>query len=150
MSWASKWALACLGAVALSACAPVAAGAAFRAGDLTISDVWARPTAGASDITAVYLTVANSGREPDSLVNVSAPAAAAAELHTMDMSGGMMHMRKTDTIAIPAGGSIALSPGGNHIMVIGLTAPLKAGDTLKLTLGFERAGNVDVEARVHN
>jgi hypothetical protein len=150
MSSAPSWALAflCVLWVGLSGCSQPAPGISAR--DLEVTQAFARASVGASDTTAAYLTITNRGRTDDRLTGARCAAAAAVELHTMKMSGGMMHMRAAETAAVPAGGSVAFAPGGDHLMLIGLKTSLKAGDKLTLTLIFERAGEVTVEAEVRS
>jgi copper(I)-binding protein len=66
----------------------------------------------------------------------------------MAMEGNVMKMRQIDRLALPAGKTVQLSPGGYHLMLLGLKAPLKAGDSFPLTLKFEKAGEVTVKVRV--
>ena len=66
----------------------------------------------------------------------------------MKVVDGVMQMREIPGgLAIPADGSVSLKPGGYHVMLIDLKKPLKAGETVQLTLNFEKAGKVDVSAR---
>jgi copper(I)-binding protein len=67
---------------------------------------------------------------------------------TMAMGDGEMGMRPVDAIALPAGTAVALEPGGYHIMLIGLVAPLEAGTTIKVTLTFEQAGDITIDVPV--
>src|SRR5262249_27128385 len=99
------------------------------------------------DTTAAYLSIANDGRQDDRLLKVATPLAT-AELHSMTNVNGMMQMREMDALDVPAGKTVKFAPGGNHVMIMGLKSPLKDGDTLPLTLTFEHAGDVAVEARV--
>ncbi|MHA1568224.1 MAG: copper chaperone PCu(A)C, partial [Alphaproteobacteria bacterium] len=69
-------------------------------------------------------------------------------LHTQIMSGDVMKMRKVESIAVPPGKSVVLAPGGLHIMLTGLTRPLKAGERFPLSLTFEAAGRIAVEVVV--
>ena len=118
------------------------------AADVTVSDVWARASAGgAGGAGAVFLTI-NNGGAADRLVAASTPVAAMAELHTHMEMNGVMTMRKIDEIIVPAGQSIVLQPGGLHIMLMNMTAALKEGDTFPLTLTFDKAGTVNVTAKV--
>lgn len=93
---------------------------------------------------AGYLVVRNQSDRPDRLVGVSSPRGA-AELHDMVMDGGMMSMRRAEAFDIPAGGALALERGGKHIMLIGLTGGLAAGEVVPVTLTFENAGEVTVD-----
>ena len=99
--------------------------------------------------SAAYLTIENSGSEPDRLVGASSPAAKTVEIHEMVDDGGTMRMRPlADGLAIPANATTTLEPGGYHIMLIDLKAPLKAGDRFPLDLTFEKAGRRQVEVVV--
>ena len=71
-----------------------------------------------------------------------------AEMHEMAMDGSVMRMRQVDAIDLPAGQAVELKPGGLHIMLMDLKAPLKAGDTVPLTLRFEKAGEHTVQVPV--
>lgn len=97
---------------------------------------------------AVYVTLSNTGAQPDSLVSASSDAAQTVELHEVKNEGGVMKMRPVSTIPIPANGKTELKPGGYHIMLLGLTHDLKAGDRIPVTLKFERGGELRVEASV--
>lgn len=132
--------------MAVSLC--LLAGASPRYGDLEIAHAWARPTVPSASEGVVYLTIVNHGKTADALTGASTSAAKSAELHTNDMMGGMMQMRAAGSLPIPASGSLALEPGGNHIMLMGLKAPLKRGDTIDMTLIFEHQGKVDITVPV--
>lgn len=109
--------------------------------DIQISEPWARETVTGQTATAAYMTIANDGSGGDRLVSVKADAPAMAMLHSSESSGGVARMRSMDAgVAIPAGGKIEFRPGGSHVMISGLPAPLRSGQTLKLTLQFEKAG----------
>jgi copper(I)-binding protein len=83
------------------------------------------------------------------LVSASSPAVDKVEIHTMTMDGGVMKMRPLpDGIAIPAGGTAKLAPGGYHMMLLGLKAPLVEGKLVPLTLNFAKAGPVKVQLKV--
>ncbi len=112
-----------------------------RAGDpdIQIADAWARETVSAE--TAAYMTIRNAGAGDDRLVGVTAPAPAKAMLHTSESSGGISRMREMGSgLAIPAGASVELKPGGSHVMITGLAAPLPEGAQLDLRLKFEKSG----------
>lgn len=120
----------------------------FKIGDIEIIHPVARPTMGAALNSAVYLTIRNDG-EADTLVEIYGPDADKVELHESVMDGDVMTMQHLeDGIEIPANGEIHLSPGGNHIMLMGLAEPLNVYDTFNLTLVFEKAGSVEVEVYV--
>ena len=87
----------------------------------------------------------------DRLISVSTPAAATSEIHEMSTAGGVMTMAEmADGLPLPAGQATALQPGGNHIMLMQVTAPLAEGDTVELALTFEDAAPITVSARVGN
>jgi hypothetical protein len=120
--------------------------AAAQSGDVEIKSAWARATPGGAQTAAVYATVVSPAG--DKLTAVSTPAAQKAELHTMTMDNGVMKMRQVDGIDLPAGKPVSLKPGGYHIMLMGLTQPLKEGQTIPLTLTFQKAGARQVTATV--
>jgi copper(I)-binding protein len=97
---------------------------------------------------AVYATLANAGVQADSLVSASTDVAQTVELHEVKHEGGVMKMRPVQAIPVPAKGKTELKPGGYHIMLMGLKHDLKPGDTIPVTLKFERGGEVRVEAAV--
>lgn len=114
-----------------------------KAGDLAISGAYARATIGRAPNSAAYLEIASSGGA-DRLLSAESPAAKAVELHTTIKNGDIMQMTPIDALDVPAGGTAALAPGGAHVMLIGLTEPLKEGAMISLTLTFETAGKVDL------
>jgi copper(I)-binding protein len=120
-----------------------------KLGDLTISGMWSRATPPKAPSAGGYLTIANAGKEPDRLIDVSSPIAGKAELHQMAMKNGVMTMRPVEGgIPIPPGGKIDLNPSGFHIMFTELKRGLKTGDKVPVTLTFEKAGKTDVELTV--
>lgn len=126
----------------------IAAAHEVNAGPLTIQHPWARATAGAAKVGALYLTVRNDGAEADRLLGVATEAAEKCELHLSSTDNGMMTMRMVEQVEIPAGGAATFAPQGAHIMLIGLKQPLKKGDRFPATLRFEKAGEVAVEVAV--
>lgn len=132
----------------------VAAGAASAAcegvtvGDLTVSAAWSRATVGADRPGVLYATIRNDGAEDDALVGIATPAASSPMLHETVVADGVATMPHAMAVPVPAGATAALAPGGFHAMLMGLAAPLEAGATVPVTLTFERAGEVTVEAEV--
>jgi periplasmic copper chaperone A len=119
------------------------------ASDVMVMGAFARASAVSTATSGVvYMTLMNHGAVPDKLVSVTTPAAGMAMLHESKDDAGVSTMMDMSGLDIPAGGSIEMKPGGIHIMLMGLTAPLKKGDTLKLTLSFEHAGKIDVDAKI--
>ncbi len=119
-------------------------------GSLTIVDPWARASAGRAKSGAVYMTIHNNGSVADRLVGVETAIARMASIHTMRMEQGVMKMRPLKTLDIPPGASVQLRPGGIHVMLMGLHAPLTQGQTIPVTLRFERAGKIPIEATVES
>jgi len=124
------------------------AGEVATLGDLAIVSPWARASIGTSRPAAAYLSVTNRGAESDTLVAVESPVAARAMAHRTTMDNGVMKMEPAGTVEIPPGETVTFKPGGLHIMLMKLRQPLKKGGTLTLTLRFERAGAVTIEAPI--
>jgi hypothetical protein len=135
--------------VTLAGPAQNATAAEFKAHDITIEAPWSRATPGGAKVGAGYLTVRNAGVTPDWLVAVTSSIAERVEIHQMSMTDGMMKMRQaTGGVEVPAGGAVALAPGGYHLMLVGLKQPLKEGETFPATLIFKEAGEVAVTFEV--
>jgi len=126
------------------------AGAAWaqKIDNLEIDAPWARATPPGASVAGGYASIRNQGSAPDKLVAASSPAADHVELHIMSMDGGVMRMQQVKSFDVPAHGELALKPGGNHLMFIGVKAPFKAGDKVPVTLRFEKAGEVEVQLSV--
>ena len=122
----------------------------FQLGSLKIGHPWARPTLPGQSAGGAYLSVTNNGGAPDRLLGGSSPAAAGVEVHEMRMEGDVMRMREMQGLELPAGKTVTLAPGGLHLMLTGLKAPLKLGDKLALKLRFEKAGEVEVTVNVED
>ena len=108
------------------------------AGDIQIENAWARATAPGQDSAMVDLTI--TSKRAATLVSISSTASKTVELHSMTHENGMMKMREVKTMALPAGKPINLGERGYHLMLIGLNAPLKAGENVLLTLGIQVDG----------
>ena len=116
-----------------------------KAGDLVISEPWARATPGGAKTGGGYLTIENKGNAADKLVSATADVAGKVEVHEMAMNNGVMTMRPLENgLAIDAGQTVKLAPGGYHLMMMDLKNPLKRGDKVPVTLQFEKAGKVAV------
>lgn len=103
---------------------------------IVVSDAVAGAS-GAND-AAAYLVLRNTGPQ-DALVGVDVDGGASATVHRTTTSDGRAQMRHVESMEVPADGELRLDPGGSHIMIEGLEAPLDVGDRLRLTLHFERA-----------
>ncbi|HTA99998.1 MAG TPA: copper chaperone PCu(A)C [Bradyrhizobium sp.] len=120
-----------------------------KAGDIVITQAWARATPGGAKIGGGYLTIENKGSAPDRLIGGSAEIAGKVEVHEMAMKNGVMTMRPLDNgLTIEPGKTVKLAPGGYHLMMFDLKGPLKQGDKLPLTLDFEKAGKVKLSLDV--
>ena len=120
----------------------------YKIKSLVIEHPFARATPPAAVVAGAYLKVKNNGKESDRLVGASSPVAKETEVHEMHLEGGVMRMRAVSGIDIKPGATIALQPGGYHVMLKGLTRPLVEGDKFPLTLSFEKAGPVEVVVKV--
>ena len=99
------------------------------------------------DAGAVYLTVVNPGPREDRLLRVETAAARGAQIHeTIEDNGVMRMVAHPEGLAVPAAGRLELQPGGKHIMLIGPHVPAGLGGTMGLTLHFEHAGAIEVQA----
>jgi len=127
--------------VAISmACPPI------TTGNITIvGHRWVRPSSGPN--TAAYLTITNTGDQPDKLVNVMSEHANTVELHTNIEEDGVMKMRPVAAIEIGKD-PVELKPGGLHIMLMGLKSSFQGKDSIPLTLVFEKAGPVTLDFSV--
>jgi periplasmic copper chaperone A len=130
--------------LALAACA----GSGGTTGGITVSDAWARTSPMMERAGAAYMVLQNSGAAEDKLLSVESDVAKTIELHETKEMNGMMAMSPVPNIPVAAGGKTELKPGGLHVMLIGLTRELKAGDKVQLTLNFEKAGKVPVTMEV--
>jgi len=128
---------------ALALCAVVSAQAQVR-----VDDPWVRTTVPEQKSTGAFMAI--TALKGGKLVAASSPVATSVEVHEMKMEGDVMRMRAVESIALPAGKRVELKSGGYHMMLLGLKQPVKAGDTVPITLVVENeAGkreNVDVRA----
>lgn len=103
--------------------------------DVVISEAWVRATAPGQKVGAAYMTLQSA--QPAKLVYVESGSADEVEIHSMTMNNGVMKMRKLDVLALQPNKPEKLAPGGFHLMLFGLQKPLKAGETVTLTLCFK-------------
>lgn len=126
--------------------------AAAQASRIRLESPWARraPVGGGHGHAngAVYVTIKNEGPEGDALISATSDVANAVELHETVREGDVMKMRPLPRLDVPAAGAVEMKPGGHHIMLLGLKRDLKPGDRVTLTLSFEKAGSMRVEAPV--
>ena len=113
---------------------------------ITADQPWARATPPGAKTGAIYLTLRNNGNETDRLIGVEGDLGDHLAVHSHVMADGMAQMRPVDGVDIPAHGQVDFKPGGYHIMVMGLHAPLIAGQQAKVTLILQKAGRVPLNA----
>lgn len=132
--------------LALSLLAQPAAAHEFTLGALTIGHPYAAETPPGAMTGAGYLTIANAGPEADRLIAVRADFPNVSLHRTEAGADGVVRMRETEGVAVPAGGEVALAPGGDHVMFMGLAGdPFEVGERIPAVLVFENAGEVAVE-----
>jgi copper(I)-binding protein len=136
--------LLALASLGLSACGrerPLAV-----AGSLSVAQGWAYPsTAG---LAGAYLVLANAGPAPDTLTYLSGPEVGDASMHGVRRDGVSSTMYPLDWLEIPAGGQVAMQPGGIHIMLSELAREIAVGDSVVLDLSLARAGRLTVRLPV--
>ena len=138
-----------LAAAALTLAAILAFAPRVLANDVMVIDAFARASATPQATSAVaYLTLSNHGTETDRLTSITTGMAAMAQLHENKSADGVMSMALVETLEIAPGQTVTMAPGGLHIMLVGLPAPLKKGGKLSLELNFEKAGKIIVDVPV--
>ena len=122
---------------------------------ILVEEPWVRRAAvmpdakpGAPSNAAGYAILRNRGTAPDALVSASSDVSERVEVHETRNMSGMMMMEKVDKVALPTGARVELKPGSYHLMLIGLKRPLTPGQTVDITLEFERAGKIKTRAEV--
>jgi len=121
----------------------------IKVGDIVISDPWARQSPMSAKVAAGFLTITNEGKADDKLVKASAEITPMVQIHDMKMVGDVMKMvEMPEGISIPAGATVELKPKSLHIMFMDVKDQPKAGEVIKGTLTFEKAGTVAVEFAV--
>ncbi|MEE9313411.1 MAG: copper chaperone PCu(A)C [Rhizobiaceae bacterium] len=116
-----------------------------KVGDLTVSNPIARATPPGAKVGGGYITITNNGSAADRLIGGTASFAGKIEIHEMKVADGIMRMKEIEGgLEIPAGETVKLMPGGNHVMFMKLSDALKVDENRKVTLTFKNAGNVDV------
>ena len=119
-----------------------------KVGSIKIENAYVRATAPGQPAAGAFMKIEN-GAAADQLVSASSPAAGEVQLHQMSMEGNVMKMGQVKDIAVPANGSVDLKPGGYHIMLMNIKAPLKVGETVPVKLKFAKAGEVEVKLPIN-
>ncbi len=106
--------------------------AAASPADVVVTNAWARPTVPDQAVGAAYLNLTSA--HGATLTLVQSDAAGTVQVHAMSNDGDVMRMREVDRLALPAGKTVRLAPSGMHLMLLQLTKPLRAGDSVALDL----------------
>ena len=117
-------------------------------GAIKIENAYTRATMPGQQVAAGFMKIENKGAT-DQLLSASSPAAGEVQLHEMAMDGNVMKMRQVRDIPVPAGGAVELKPGGLHLMLMNIKAPLVAGETVPVKLKFAKAGEVDLKLPIN-
>lgn len=136
-----------LAAVALPMLIPLSAlSHDFKAGSLELKHPWSAKAPAVAPVLGGYVTIVNTGTQDDRLVGGTTSVAERFEIHESSIVDGVARMRPAKQgIAIPAGATLSLQPGGAHIMLVNPRQRPAEGEKFKATLEFEKAGSVEVE-----
>jgi periplasmic copper chaperone A len=134
-------------ALAALAAPPLPAQPAAATGTLTVADAWVRAIPGAP-VAAAYMKLHNGGTRPVRVIGVRSALAGLAMIHETRLENGVSTMRPHEPLVIAAGASVALEPGGLHVMLHDLAHPLAVDEQVPLELLLEGGGRVEVSARV--
>ena len=127
----------------------VSLGALAGAADsVTVQDPYVRLAPPNAPATGAFMVIRNGGDKDVKVIKASNPASKVTELHTHLNEGGVMKMRPVPAIEVKAKGEAVLKPGGLHVMLIDLKAPMKEGDVVPITLGFDDGSSKQVDAKV--
>lgn len=103
--------------------------------EVTVKDAWVRATVPAQTTTGAFMTLTST--EDAKVVAAKSPVARSVEIHQSMVMGGMAHMHEVEALELPAGKPVRLAPGGYHVMLMGLSRPVKAGEKVPLQLVVE-------------
>lgn len=118
--------------------------------ELETGDAWARSTPGVADTAAIYLTITNGSSSDQELIEARSARCSSVEIHETTMDGDVMEMNRLPALAVPAGGTVRLEPGGLHLMCAGVEEPLVKGDTFTVVLEFQAGESLPVEVSVED
>jgi copper(I)-binding protein len=122
--------------------------AADRTGGIEVKNAWVRATIGGGAVSAGYATLADGSGRGDVLLGIDVVKGGRAMIHETYVTDEIVRMRLRDKLDVPANGKVDMSPGGIHIMLVNLPAPLKAGDVFPLKLRFARQGEMSVDFQI--
>jgi copper(I)-binding protein len=115
---------------------------------IVVDHPWARATPAGAKTGAAYMTLIDNGSSGDRLLTATTPVADHVQFHSVSEEDGVSRMREMRAVEVAPGGKVTFSPGGMHIMLVGLKQPLKEGQNFPLALSFEKAGKVAVTVSV--
>jgi periplasmic copper chaperone A len=113
---------------------------------IEVRDAWARTSTQGMN-SAVYFVIENHNAEADELIGAASDVAEAVEVHESRMEGDVMTMNRVESVALEPSAKVS-SPGGYHVMLIGLKQDLKAGDEIEVTLQFRDSPDITIKAPV--
>jgi len=132
--------------------AVLAAATAAVSAQVAVSDAWVRGTVAGQNATGAFMQLRSA--DGTVLVGAASPVAGTAEIHEMRMDGAVMRMRPVPKVDLPAGRTVELKPGGYHVMLMDLKAPLKKGDTVPIRLKLQgrdgKPQELEVKAEVRD
>jgi len=117
-------------------------------GDLVIDHPWSRPTAAGMPTGVAYLSITNHGARGDTLISAHTPAAGRVEFHRTSFESGMARMRPVGEVIVGPNSTVIAEPGGLHLMLVDLKAPLLEGSSVPMVLRFKTAGEITVFLKV--
>jgi copper(I)-binding protein len=120
-----------------------------KLGALAIQGAYIKPMVAGQSNAVGYLKISNAGSD-DKLLSASASGVGTIQLHFMGMQGDVMKMNEVAAVDLPAGKTVELKPGSYHLMLMGVKAPVKEGDRVKVRLKFEKAGELELDFPVTN
>lgn len=120
-----------------SACSPQGGDA-----EIVIDNPWVRETPPGRTVAAGYMEVRNNGEQARALLTARSPDASRVEIHTMEQADGMMRMRRVDRVEVPAGSTVALAPGGAHLMLFDIETAA-VGNHVAVTLTFDDGWQIE-------
>jgi copper(I)-binding protein len=121
---------------------------AGSADSISVVDPYVRLAPPNAPATGAFMVIKNNGDKDVKVLKADNPVSRVTELHTHLNEGGVMKMRPVPVIDVKAKGEAVLKPGGLHVMMIDLKAPMKEGDVVPITLTFEDGSSKQVDARV--
>jgi len=108
------------------------------ANTVVVSKAWVRPTVAGQSVAGAYLDI--TAKKPARLIAARSSVSPDVQIHWMQMDGEVMRMREVSSIDLPKDTAVSLKPGGYHLMLMQLKKPIRAGETIPLTLVIETRG----------